>query len=282
MKQKFLMLLICTAVLPLAIFSSRVMAEGTPQYIEDGNIRVRFYFDRNFYDNYLWRYDDLIGDLVDAMNYTGRYRLGIKFTYQPQSNNIVDIGDISDTYDLRDFMQDNLGTQSAVLKVLVHHNLIGVCEFDYSSFAVGTYYGNTNLMWITTNPGCNSSGIRAQAEVKETFIHELGHALWHPGLGGSVCRQARVPIMCEGGIGNRIAGRDWTWWRSYEISHIRKGVFGNTKPQYPVVDCYEYSGYSACSNDCANWRCTFDYNDPGAYEACYQSCMNTRCNNICN
>lgn len=278
MKNKLIYFLTFLVTLSLAAISTKSVAAVTTRYVEDGNIRVRFYFDKKFYDNHLDQYNNLISDLVNAMRYTGRYRLGIKFTHESQTNNVVDIGNISDSEELLEFMQDNIGTQGGVLKVLIHHNLIGVCEPNYYSYAVGTYYWNTNLMWITTNPGCSSSGRIPQAEVKETFIHELGHAVWHQGLWGSACAGSRNPIMCHSGLANR----DWTHWRASDIRTIREGVFGGTKPSWPVVSCYEYSGYSACSNDCAVWQCTFNYNDPLTYESCYNSCLTTRCNKICN
>lgn len=280
MKNKVTYVLIFLVMLSLTAISTNIMArEGDPRFVEDGNIRVRFYFDKKFRDNYLNQYNNLISDLVNAMNYTSRYRLGIKFTYEPQTNNVVDIGNISDRWALRDFMQQNLGTQGGILKVLIHHNHIGYCQPDAWSTDYGMYYGETNLMWVTTHPGCNSNGGKVpQHEVKETFIHELGHAVWHPGLGGNVCRRASNPIMCHEGQTNR----SWTNWQASDIRLIRRGVFGGTKPEYPAVACYEYTGYSACSSDCANWRCTFDYNDPLGYERCYNSCLNTRCNNICN
>src|SRR5690606_6088106 len=108
MKNKVTYVLIFLVMLSLTAISTNIMArEGEPRFVEDGNIRVRFYFDKKFRDNYLNQYNNLISDLVNAMNYTSRYRLGIKFTYEPQTNKVVDIGNISDRWALRDFMQQN-------------------------------------------------------------------------------------------------------------------------------------------------------------------------------
>lgn len=289
---------ILLALMVLALHADLASAAGKARYQLEGEIKVRFYYDQAFYSTGFWNYTNLQTDLLNALNYTGTYSLGLKYVQDTSNFNfLVDMGSRQtwSRNNVRDWLQANLPISTGIVKVLIHQRGMtpdGTCYDDIpdsnlSSYDQGLTFralpaggkASSHLM-VTAKAGCsvNSSALISQSALKDTFVHEIGHALAHPGNDNRMAECKTPPTasaMCHS-VANG-ARRSWQRWFTKDVTLIRTEVFDTSSRQYPKVQCYEYSSYQQCDTECIN---TAGFPDPGATEV-YESCRRTYCDNIC-
>jgi hypothetical protein len=290
--KKFLL-----ALMLLAIHADPASAARSRFELE-GEIKVQFYYDQSFYSTGFWNYSNLQTDLLNALNYTGTYWLGLKFVQDTSNFNfLVDMGSRQtwSRNQVRDWLQANLPITTGIVKVLIHSRGMtfdGICYDDipgsgFSSYDQGLTFralpaggqASSHLM-VTAKAGCsvNSSALISQASLKQTFVHEIGHALAHPGADNRMAQCKTPPqasVMCHSVAGGAV--RSWQRWFVPDITLIRTEVFDTSSRQYPIVQCYEYSSYQACDTECVN---TAGFPSPGATEV-YENCKRNYCDRMC-
>jgi hypothetical protein len=286
------------ALVFFAILAPSAHADGRERYVQDGNVKVRFYFDAAFLYNQFVTYDDITGDFMDSLYETGIHGLGLKYVRDTSNYDpVVDMGtrQIWTPEDLKAWVDQHLPLQTGVVKVLLHFRAVtfdGICHDDvpgdnFSSYAQGdTWRGNpskgggaTAQVTLTAKLGCsvNSSAKVSQLGFKSTFIHEMGHAVGSPDLPSSDTRCKTKPIasiMCSPPAPG--VTRVWTRWFPADVTTIRTFMFG-ANSKNPRVSCYEWSSAQACSTNCVN---VAGYPSPSA-DLVYQNCMTSQCANIC-
>jgi len=290
--KKFLL-----ALMLLAIHADPASA-ARARYELEGEIKVRFYYDQSFYSTGFWNYSNLQTDLLNALNYTGTYGLGLKFVQDTSNFNfLVDMGSRQtwSRNQSRDWLQANLPITTGIVKVLIHSRGMtpdGICYDDIpgsnlSSYDQGLTFralpaggkASSHLM-VTAKAGCsvNSTALITQASLKDTFVHEIGHALAHPGNDNRMAQCKTPPqasAMCHSVAGG--ARRSWQKWFAQDVTLIRTEVFDTSSRQYPRVQCYEYSSYQVCNDECLN---TAGFPNPGATEV-YENCKRNYCDKMC-
>jgi hypothetical protein len=138
-------------------------------------------------------------------------------------------------------------------------------------------------MMISAKAGCSqigSTSLIQQTELKSTFVHEMGHALAHPGNFRDWSECTTPPtgsIMCHGVAVSRGVVRSWQRWFPDDVNIIRTEVFDSAARKWPGVQCYEYSSYQACDTECVN---TAGFPNQGATEV-YEACKLQYCSKIC-
>jgi hypothetical protein len=291
--KKFLL-----ALLPMLLCVDIASAAGKPRYELEGEIKVRFYYDQAFYTTGFFNYSGLQTDLMSALQYTGTYGLGLKFVQDTSNYNfLVDMGSRAtwSRAQIKTWLDANLPLQTGIVKVLIHKRGItfdGVCYDDIpgsglSSYDQGLTYRAlptggkaTSHLVVTAKAGCsvNSSALIDQVALKSTFVHEIGHALAHPGADNRMS-QCTTPnagsIMCHS-VGRGVI-RSWQKWFAADTRLIRTDVFDTSSRQNPKVLCYEYSSYQQCDTECVN---TAGFPNPGATEV-YEACKRQYCDKMC-
>jgi hypothetical protein len=289
---------ILLAVALLALHADFASATGKPRYLLEGEIKVRFYYDVGFYGNGFFNYNNLEGDLLNALTYTGTYGLGLKFVKDTSSYNfLVDLGSRQTWSRVQEktWMDANMPLQTGLVKVLIHSRGMtpdGVCYDDIpgsglSSYDQGITYRAlpaggkaTGQIMVTAKSGCsvNTAGLVSQTELKTTFVHEVGHALGHPGDDNRMSQCTTPPqasVMCHS-VKNG-AKRVWQKWFAPDVTSIRTDVFDTANRRFPLPTCYEYSTRQICTDECAN---TAGFPNQGATEI-YNSCVAQYCDNMC-
>jgi hypothetical protein len=134
-------------------------------------------------------------------------------------------------------------------------------------------------MMITAKTTCSvNAGLRPQLDLKETFVHEMGHALSHPGDDSRMAECKTKPtgsVMCHS-VASGVR-RSWTKWSSADVSQIRTEVFDTASRRFPGVQCYEYASYQQCDTECIN---TAGFPNQGATEV-YENCRRSYCDKMC-
>lgn len=299
--MKLLSRMLCSSPMLIACAFLNVntaSAAGRPRYIQEGEIKIRFYYDQAFYGNQFWNYSNLESDLLSALNHVGTYSLGLQFVRDNSSFNfLVDMGSrqVWSRTHSKDWMDANLPIETGHVKVLIHFRGMtpdGICYDDiegsnYSSVDEGITWralpsggrASSHLM-VTAKAGCsvNSTAAKSQSSIKSTFVHEVGHALAHPGAYSNQAQCKTAPtasIMCHSVKSGLV--RSWQKWFLQDTTLIRTDVFDTSSKQYPRVSCYEYSSYQVCDNECIN---TAGFPNQGATEI-YENCRRTYCDNMC-
>jgi hypothetical protein len=282
-----------------ALYTQTAAADGRPRYVLEGSIKVRFYYDTAFYSNHFFSYNNLQTDLLNALVDAGQHGTGLNYVQDKTSFNfLVDMGTkkIWSRDQTKAWMDQNLPLQSGIVKVLVHERAMtadGICHEDipgdnFSSRDEGITWRAlpsngtaTAQVVVTAKDGCsaNTTGIKSQTSLKQTFVHEMGHSVAHPGddlpmkecttapWGSVMCHHVKVPGVV----------RSTTQWFASDIYTIRTNVLGAQK-KLPVVACYEWTSYQACDNVCAN---TAGFPNPGATDV-YNFCLASQCGHMCN
>lgn len=287
-------------LLVLALFALHMdiaSAVGRARYELEGEIKVRFYYDQAFYSNGFFNYNNLQTDLMNALQTTGTYGTGLKYVADTSNYNfLVNMGSKAmwSEREVQAWLQTNLPLQAGLVKVLIHARGMsnnGICYEDIpdsniSSYAMGYTYralptggkAQSHIM-VTAKTTCSvNAGLRSQADLKETFVHELGHAVAHPGNGSTWKECTTAPfgsIMCHGVKPGLRRGLN-TWFTS-DVTLIRTEVFDTATRKFPKIMCYEYSSYQHCDNECIN---TAGFPNQGATEI-YEQCRRTYCDRMC-
>jgi hypothetical protein len=284
--KKFLL-----ALMLIAMHADPASAAGRARYELEGEIKVRFYFDQAFYSTGFWNYNNLQVDLMNALGYTGTYWLGLKFVQDTSSYNfLVDMGSQTSWTEpqVNTWLVNNLPLQDGIVKVLIHQRQMTNDASTCSSWSQGITYralptgGKAKShMMITAKAGCGTgTALVGQTELKSTFVHEMGHALAHPGNFRDWTQCSTPPtgsIMCHGVAVNKGVVRSWQRWWASDVTLIRTEVFDTSSRQYPLVKCYEYSSYQQCDTECIN---TAGFPSPGATEV-YENCKRSYCDRMC-
>jgi hypothetical protein len=286
------------ALVLAALQGQPAFANGTPRYVLEGNIKVRFYYDTAFYANQFWNYNDLQGQLLSSLNYTGQYALGLKFVQDTSNFNfLVDMGgqQVWSRVQTEAFMDWFLPFEPGIVKVLIHFRGMtpdGICHEDvpgdnFFSRDEGITWRNpptggtaSAQVVVTAKAGCsvNSAAVKSFSDLRETFVHEMGHAVGHNGTAPPAAQCTTRPagsVMCH----NVSSGvrRSWQKWFSADVTAIRTDVFDSSSRRFPLVACYEWTSYQACNDQCLN---TAGFPNPGATEV-YENCLAATCAHMC-
>jgi hypothetical protein len=138
---------------------------------------------------------------------------------------------------------------------------------------------SSHLM-VTAKAGCsvNSTAMTSQVALKTTFVHEVGHALAHPGDDSRMTECKTPPsgsVMCHSVKPGVV--RSWTKWSSADVILIRTEVFDTSTRRFPKILCYEYSSFQQCDTECIN---TAGFPNQGATEV-YENCRRQYCDRMC-
>ncbi|MES1191070.1 MAG: hypothetical protein ABUS47_08335 [Steroidobacter sp.] len=278
------------------LHAQMALADGSPHYVLEGNVKYRFYYDTSFFNNQLSNYSSLGNQLVDSLNWTGTNWLGVKFTNTARIT-LVDMGSqqLWSRAQLKTWLDANLPLEPGIVKVLIHSRGVtpdGICYDDIPGSGVTgwdaglTYIGPSGngaasaQVTVTARNGCSvNAGLRLQGDINETFVHEMGHAVGHPGElapKAQACDTNPAAIMCEHPFPAGVV-RSWQKWGTQDVYTVRTYLFGSARKN-PIVSCYQYNSYQSCNNTCLN---TAGFPNIGATEV-YNNCLANFCNNMCN
>jgi hypothetical protein len=261
--KRFLILLVL-----LILGTDCASADGEPRFVEEGAVRVRFYFDRDFHKNHLIKYRALQSDLVGALAWVGKYRLGMRFELDSSAyQSVVDLGKspLWSRAQLKRWLDEHLPLEPGIVKVLIHSRGMtadGACSESVDEGI--TWRGPAGRLWsqvvLTAKVGCEvkSLVLQSQVSVKNIFVAEMGRA-----LGLDDARATLTP---------------WQSWTSADIESMRLKSLGPRQSRQPRIACYEYSSREACESQCAN---AANFPTAGA-DVAYDNCVRTYCSRICN
>jgi hypothetical protein len=284
--------------LALSAFCGQTFADGAARLVEDGAVKIKFYYDRSFSQNELSRYSNLPGDLMAGLFDVGKHSLGVKFQQVPGPySSVLDMGTqkIWSHSALKTWLDKNLPNENGVVKVIFFARGMtsdGVCLDDVpgsttSSFDQGlTWRGSiTNgsaggRIVVTAKSGCsiNSTALVTQKAFKETFVHEVGHAIGHNGgsTQQTMCTtRPTASIMCHR-WSSGILRNNYAKWFADDIRFVREDLFDGKKNSVAVA-CYEWSSRQACDTNCVNGA---GFPSQGATEV-YQACLRQYCDKRC-
>jgi hypothetical protein len=284
------------AIAALLAATSAHAVNGDPRYKEEGNIKVRFYFDEAFFGNQLASYPNLKTNLMAALKDVGQHSLGYKFVLdEPNTNRTIRLPSrqVWNTTELLNHFMTTVPETAGRVNVLIHFKGMtsnGVCNIDTGVNPVvwdegltdpGTPVNGaaTGSVVITAKQDCsvNNTAGKVFSSLRDTFVHEVGHTLLLPDFGppnASCTTRPTAAIMCQ----RTATGipRSYKRWFKQEVEATRTAFFGKAR-KAPVLSCVEWTSFAACDTNCVNGA---GFPAQGATEI-YQQCVATQCNNIC-
>jgi len=287
---------VLAAVAALLTATSAYAVNGDPRYKEEGNIKVKFYFDEAFAGNQLASYPNLKANLMAALKDVGQHSLGYKFTdVEPNTIRTIRLPSrqVWRTADLLAQFMKTVPETSGQVNVLFHFKGMtpdGICNIDTGLNPVLQDEGLTDpgspvngsatgSVVITAKGNCsvNDGSGKVFSSLRDTFVHEIGHTLLIVDLGppnASCTTRPTAAIMCQ-----RTAPgipRSYKRWFTQEVQSTRTSFFGKARKS-PLLSCIEWTSFAACDTNCVNGA---GFPAQGATEI-YQQCVATQCNNIC-
>ena len=274
--------------------TSAYAVNGDPRYVEEGNIKVRFYFDEAFFGNQLASYPNLKANLLAALKDVGQHSLGYKFVHdEPNTNRTIRLPSrqVWRTNDLLTHFRNTVPQPEGLVNVLIHFRGMtadGVCNIDLGVNPTQQDEGltlpgrvvngsATGSVVITAKQDCsvNNTAGKVFSSLRDTFVHEIGHTLLIVDLGppnASCTTRPTASIMCQ----RMNYPRSYKRWFPQEVNSTRTSFFGKARKS-PVLSCVEWTSFAACDTNCVNGA---GFPAQGATEI-YQQCVATQCNNIC-
>jgi len=283
-----------------ALCAQAAHADGNARFNTEGLVKVRFYFDDMSLVKLVAQYPNLRNDLISTLQDSGKHFLGISFledaagqlraVHLPPSLRAAYTGDEV----LADF-QSLIPPKAGVVNVLIHAYPMtpdGVCLMDEPGSNTNFQTEGDTLrvtpvngvasgtVTVTAKLNCsrNSTALKGIADLKNTFVHEIGHIIFLPDefVPNKNCTTPPTAgIMCRTTSPQGMP-RVFTKWFLSDVQTARTAYFGASRKN-PVVACYEWSSFQACDTTCIN---TAGFPDPGATDV-YNACVASQCKHIC-